>query len=144
MSVKYVKLKQVCTESRLPRILSTFLGGKTNTYSTFKVQVSEIVCFRENHQKTRQKLFCNNFFMPEIILGHFADQRRLSIFNLLCKASLKTLLESQFCSHTKSNIAEIPLVVFKKKYDNEQKICKNHYTTKMFMKYVLCNICGGF
>ena len=56
--------------------------------------------------------------MPEIIRGHFTDQRGLSIFNLLCKASreasLKTLLESQFCSHTKSNIVEIPFVAFKK------------------------------
>ena len=110
MSVKSVKLKPLLNENRLPRILSTFLGGKTNTYSTFKVQVSEIVCFRENHQKTRQKLFCNNFFMPEIILGHFADQRRLSIFNLLCKASSlfenligKSILlthKKQYCGNT--------------------------------------------
>ena len=55
--------------------------------------------------------------MPEIILGHFADQRGLSIFNLLCKASSlfenligKSILlthKKQYCGNT--------LVVFKKK-----------------------------
>ena len=85
--------------------------------------------------------------MPEIILGHFADQRGLSIFNLLCKASslFENLIgKSILLTHKKQYCGNTFGCIRKKKYDNEQKICKNHYTTKMFMKYVLCNICGVF
>ena len=123
-----------------------FLVEKQTLIVPLRFRFRKLFALEKTTKKHARSFFVTIFFMPEIILGHFADQRRLSIFNLLCKASSlfenligKSILlthKKQYCGNTFGCI--------QKKYDSEQKICKNHYTTKMFMKYVLCNICGGF